>query len=177
MLSLSTCLSSVLLALTAVCVGVLAPATSTAQVWRCEVDKKVTYVDHPCPSDVESSRAVDAQISIVPGHVPRTVGGGQGGRVARRDSQDAQSGATRRASSEPNRSQQRSARAVAEFKRLEPCPSTGRSRGSCPGYEIDHRQPLAAGGSDTPDNMQWLTVQQHRIKTQSERAQCVYGCR
>lgn len=32
----------------------------------------------------------------------------------------------------------RSPRARAEFKRTNPCPSTGRPSGGCPGYVIDH---------------------------------------
>jgi 5-methylcytosine-specific restriction endonuclease McrA len=38
------------------------------------------------------------------------------------------------------------------------------------GYEVDHIIPLSQGGSDTPDNMQLLTVEQHRLKTARERA-------
>lgn len=38
------------------------------------------------------------------------------------------------------------------------------------GYEVDHIVPLSQGGSDTPDNMQLLTVEQHRLKTARERA-------
>lgn len=38
------------------------------------------------------------------------------------------------------------------------------------GYEVDHRIPLSQGGSDTPDNMQLLTIEQHTAKTASERS-------
>jgi hypothetical protein len=34
----------------------------------------------------------------------------------------------------------------------------------CPGYEVDHRIPLACGGADQPGNMQWLTRQANRKK-------------
>ena len=71
---------------------------------------------------------------------------------------------------------ERSASAKSEFKRGNPCPSTGRSSGACPGYQIDHRQPLAAGGSDHKSNMQWLSVDQHKAKTRAERQSCTYGC-
>jgi hypothetical protein len=60
---------------------------------------------------------------------------------------------------------ERSASAKSEFKRENPCPSTGRSSGGCSGYQIDHRQPLAAGGSDHKSNMQWLSVDDHKAKT------------
>jgi hypothetical protein len=43
------------------------------------------------------------------------------------------------------------------FKREHPCPSNGRASGSCPGYVIDHINPLECGGADAPFNMQWQT--------------------
>ena len=32
------------------------------------------------------------------------------------------------------------------------------------GYVVDHIIPLYKGGKDTPENMQWLTVEQHKEK-------------
>ena len=58
----------------------------------------------------------------------------------------------------------RSTSARSEFRRYAPCPSTGRTTGSCPGYEVDHVDPLACGGADAPWNMQWLTREQNRSK-------------
>jgi hypothetical protein len=52
---------------------------------------------------------------------------------------------------------ERSPRVRAEFKRSNPCPSTGRPSGGCPGYVIDHVTPLKRGGADRPSNMQWQT--------------------
>jgi len=43
------------------------------------------------------------------------------------------------------------------LKKQHPCPSTGKSYGSCPGYVIDHVIPLKRGGPDSPSNMQWQT--------------------
>ena len=71
---------------------------------------------------------------------------------------------------------ERSASAKSEFKQSNPCPSTGRHGGACPGYEIDHRRPLATGGADHHSNMQWLSKEQHKVKTRYERQTCVYGC-
>jgi hypothetical protein len=51
----------------------------------------------------------------------------------------------------------RSAAAKHEFQRDHPCPSTGRTTGACPGYILDHRVALCVGGTDTPDNMRWMT--------------------
>lgn len=58
--------------------------------------------------------------------------------------------------------------ATAAFKRNHPCPSTGKSYGSCPGYVIDHVQPLKRGGADAPSNMQWQTREEARRKDRTE---------
>lgn len=39
------------------------------------------------------------------------------------------------------------------------------------GYQVDHIKPLSQGGSDTPNNMQLLTKEQHKQKTIKERKQ------
>lgn len=66
----------------------------------------------------------------------------------------------------------RSQAAKAEFQRLHACPSTGRHRGPCPGWQIDHVVPLKCKGPDTPENMQWLTVADHKAKTRREAKMC-----
>lgn len=68
--------------------------------------------------------------------------------------------------------QPRSARAVAEFKRANPCPATGQPRGACPGYVVDHIIALACSGADNPHNMQWQTVAQAKAKDRWERVGC-----
>jgi 5-methylcytosine-specific restriction endonuclease McrA len=50
----------------------------------------------------------------------------------------------------------RSGAARTAFVRMHPCPSTGLTRGTCPGWQVDHVIPLACGGCDSPSNMQWL---------------------
>jgi 5-methylcytosine-specific restriction endonuclease McrA len=60
----------------------------------------------------------------------------------------------------------------AEFQRAHACPATGRHRGACPGYQVDHIRPLKCGGPDRPENMQWLTVEQHKEKTGREAPLC-----
>lgn len=42
------------------------------------------------------------------------------------------------------------------FRRLHPCPSTGKTSGACPDWSIDHVWPLASCGCDAVPNMQWL---------------------
>ena len=66
----------------------------------------------------------------------------------------------------------RSAAAVAAFKRANPCPANGASKGKCPGYVVDHIEPLCAGGKDAPSNMQWQTVAEAKQKDKQEREQC-----
>lgn len=66
----------------------------------------------------------------------------------------------------------RSRAAVAQFKKLHPCPATGKSLGSCPGWIIDHVIPLACGGPDAPANMQWQTYADAKAKDKWERKGC-----
>lgn len=68
--------------------------------------------------------------------------------------------------------QSRSATAKAEFQRTTPCPATGQRRGKCPGYVIDHVDPLCNYGADRPANMQWQTVGDAKIKDREERRLC-----
>jgi hypothetical protein len=62
------------------------------------------------------------------------------------------------------RSPRRSAAAIHAFRKLYPCPATGLVRGACPNFQIDHRQPLCCGGADIPDNLRWLTIEQHKAR-------------
>jgi len=58
------------------------------------------------------------------------------------------------------------------FKRENPCPSTGLRYGSCPNHQVDHVEPICAGGADHRSNMQWLTIQEHRWKTRTDVRVC-----
>jgi hypothetical protein len=67
----------------------------------------------------------------------------------------------------------RSTTAVNTFKRTNACPGTGKaSTASCPGYIVDHIQPLCACGPDTSTNMQWQSLVDSKIKDKLENAQC-----
>ena len=66
----------------------------------------------------------------------------------------------------------RSQSAKVEFKHQQPCPATGASKGPCKGYVIDHINPLACGGADRPQNMQWQTVAEGKAKDKWERKGC-----
>ena len=63
-------------------------------------------------------------------------------------------------------------RAIAAFKHDHPCPATGKSKGPCKGYVIDHINPLACGGADRPSNMQWQTTTEAKAKDKWERKAC-----
>ena len=65
----------------------------------------------------------------------------------------------------------RSESAKNRFKRLHPCPANGNRSGACPGYVIDHVLPLACGGKDAPENMQWQTVPEGKAKDRWELRQ------
>jgi len=66
----------------------------------------------------------------------------------------------------------RSQSAKVEFKREHPCPATGATKGPCKGYVIDHQIGLCVGGSDTPANMRWMTVEAAKAK---DRWECKPG--
>jgi hypothetical protein len=66
----------------------------------------------------------------------------------------------------------RSREVTREFQREDPCPSTGRPSGACPGYRKDHIEPLACGGPDAVSNMQWQTIRDAKAKDRWERRVC-----
>jgi hypothetical protein len=68
----------------------------------------------------------------------------------------------------------RSETAKRQFEASSPCPAPGVHKlgGACPGYIIDHINPLACGGTDAPSNMQWQTTAAAKEKDKWERAGC-----
>lgn len=66
----------------------------------------------------------------------------------------------------------RSASAVAEFRKSNACPATGRFSGECSGWEIEHTRPLCAGGADEAANMTWMRKKDHKLKTKADLQAC-----
>ena len=58
------------------------------------------------------------------------------------------------------------------FKKLHPCPGTGKIQRSCPGYVVDHIIALECKGLDAPSNMQWQTIADGKAKDKIERIGC-----
>lgn len=50
----------------------------------------------------------------------------------------------------------RSMSLLRDYQSIHPCPSTGKTTDSCPGWALDHVIPLACGGCDSIENLQWL---------------------
>lgn len=67
---------------------------------------------------------------------------------------------------------ERSSSAKRAFEASHPCPASGSSSGPCRGYVIDHVKPLACGGADAPENMQWQTSAAATAKDKVERIGC-----
>jgi hypothetical protein len=49
----------------------------------------------------------------------------------------------------------RRADVLVAFKKIHPCPSTGKTTGSCKGWQMNHVVPLACGGIDAVSNLSW----------------------
>lgn len=72
----------------------------------------------------------------------------------------------------PAAAAERSRAVRAEFQREHPCPSTGKTRGACPGYQADHIRSLCSGGTDSATNLQWLSEADHKAKTRKDVGLC-----
>jgi hypothetical protein len=62
----------------------------------------------------------------------------------------------------------RDSKQLSAFKKQHPCPPTGKTYGSCPGYTVDHVIPLKRGRADSPSNMQWQTREAAKEKDKWE---------
>lgn len=61
---------------------------------------------------------------------------------------------------------------VWKFRKANPCPSTQRVKGPCPGWQVDHVEALRCGGPDTVANLQWLRIAEHKKKSAHEARTC-----
>lgn len=50
----------------------------------------------------------------------------------------------------------RSTTVLKHYQKIHPCSSTGLTTEKCPGWSLDHVIPLACGGCDSIENLQWL---------------------
>jgi hypothetical protein len=66
----------------------------------------------------------------------------------------------------------RSKAVLRAFVNTNACPATGLHRLPCPGWQIDHIDPLKCLGLDDVENLQWLTVKDHKAKTKREAKLC-----
>jgi hypothetical protein len=68
----------------------------------------------------------------------------------------------------------RSQAVLRAFQRTHPCPSTGKTRGKCPGYILDHGIPLCLIGKvgDVVENINWQSVAEAKLKDRLERTVC-----
>ena len=66
----------------------------------------------------------------------------------------------------------RSSKVRRQFQLENPCPSTGETKGPCPGYVVDHIIPLCAGGRDELFNLAWQSVEEAKAKDRIEREAC-----
>lgn len=68
----------------------------------------------------------------------------------------------------------RDPKVVREFRRDNPCPSTGKTRGRCFQYQVDHLIPLCFDPSgDVVENLQWLSITDHKAKTKLDLKACI----
>jgi hypothetical protein len=73
----------------------------------------------------------------------------------------------------------RSSSVVKQFRKLHPCPVTGKVDGPCEGWAVDHVIPLASCGCDAVFNLQWLpnTIKSAAGKDAKDRwERLVYVC-
>jgi hypothetical protein len=58
------------------------------------------------------------------------------------------------------------------FRLNHPCPSTGRTEGACPGWQVGYVVELCAGGQDKKENMRWITPQDKRFIKEATGKDC-----
>ena len=64
----------------------------------------------------------------------------------------------------------RSYKVRSDFVKVNACPANATHKLPCPGFIMDHKQPLDCHGPDDISNIQWLTVEAWKAKSKWERA-------
>lgn len=131
---------------------ILLSSSSFAELYKCTTPAKISYQDKPC-KNVQNQTVMHQKTHKIDF---QTVKFNQSAIIER----DAQGKI------------KRSKKAKNEFKALNPCPATQKYSEFCPDYVIDHINPLACGGADSPENMQWQTVSDGKLKDKWERHDC-----
>jgi hypothetical protein len=132
---------------------ILLSQPSLADLYKCSVTTGTHYQDKPCQS---------AQTQVVIKQIPHKTS----------PSSTALSRYPLQIERDARGRIKRSEKAKNDFKATHPCPSNGHRAGTCSGYVIDHINPLACGGADSPENMQWQTVRAGKEKDGWERDDC-----
>jgi hypothetical protein len=109
-----------------------------------------------------------ALLLAAPSAIAKSSGASQNGSASSRPAASAQTRATPGVARDSHGRIARSGLAKRGFRKVNPCPSTGKTSGPCPGYVIDHISPLKKGGADSPNNMQWQTIEAAKEKDQWE---------
>lgn len=68
----------------------------------------------------------------------------------------------------------RSRKVIRDFRKVNPCPSTGLTTGACPNFVVDHLVPLCAGGKDGIPNLAWQEKRESYRKDVDERRLCAW---
>jgi len=93
------------------------------------------------------------------------------GTLSAQQATTSKSGAASKAAPKNGESYSRSSAAKTQFMR-----ETGYRNGR-PGYVVAYRKPLACGGTQDIDNMEWLTVAEAKAKDKAARKGCKCGIR
>lgn len=135
-----------------------------AEIYKCSIDSKTTYQSTPCQTVQQQEQIPIKQTD------PASIEAAQLELARKLEADNNGSSATTERGDDGRI--KRSEAAKDDFKQANPCPSNGRRSGPCPGYVIDHINPLACGGADDPGNMQWQTMEAAKEKDKWERDGC-----
>ena len=126
---------------------------SESEPVKCINDRQILYQFAPCPAGFQAV-AIAGNLSIIAAPIPPAA--------------LPKSPATFSSPAKLHVKTPRNPAKVREFRSLHPCPATLEETGPCPGWVVDHINPLACGGVDYYTNMQWQTVADAKAKDRVE---------